>query len=79
MAGLRSRLPPVNSLLVFEAAGRHLSFTLAARELGVTQAAVSRQMQILESHLGMALFERRPRGLCFTASGRRLVSAAPSS
>jgi LysR family glycine cleavage system transcriptional activator len=72
MAGLRSRLPPVNSLLAFEAAGRHLSFTRAALELGVTQAAVSRKIQIIEDQLGRPVFERRPRGLRFTAGGRRL-------
>src|SRR3989304_6257864 len=39
MSGLRAKLPPVNSLVVFEAAGRHLNFTRAAQELSVTQAA----------------------------------------
>ena len=48
MHNLRSKLPPANSLVVFEAAARHLSFTRAAKELSVTQAAVSRQIQILD-------------------------------
>ena len=61
MAILRSRLPPANSLVTFEAAARHLNFTRAAAELLVTQAAVSRQVQLLEDNLGIQLFERRPR------------------
>jgi len=75
MAGLRSRLPPANSLVAFEAAARHLNFTRAAGELGVTQAAVSRQIQILEEHLGHSLFQRTSRGLRLTANGNRLHKA----
>lgn len=75
MAGLRSRLPPANSLVTFEAAARHLNFTRAAGELGVTQAAVSRQIQLLEAHLGHGLFQRTPRGLRLTANGSRLHKA----
>ena len=59
MNSLRAKLPPANSLVVFEAAARHLNFTRAATELNVTQAAVSRQIQTLEAHLGVPL--RRPR------------------
>jgi LysR family glycine cleavage system transcriptional activator len=47
------RLPPLNALRAFEAAARHLSFTKAAEELFVTQAAVSHQVKSLEEHLGM--------------------------
>lgn len=54
-------LPPLNALRAFEAAARHLSFTLAAEELHVTQAAVSHQVKGLEDHLGVALFRRLPR------------------
>ena len=75
MAGLRSKLPPANSLVVFEAAARLLNFTRAARELGVTQAAVSRQMHLLEEHLGIALFQRTPRALKLTPAGQRLQKA----
>lgn len=75
MASLRSKLPPPNGLVVFEAAARHLNFTRAARELGVTQAAVSRQIQGLEDHLGVALFRRRPRALVLTPPGERLRAA----
>ena len=75
MVTLRSKLPPPNSLVVFEAAARHLNFTKAARELGVTQAAVSRQIQLLEDHLGASLFYRRPRALKLTREGQQLLKA----
>lgn len=63
-------LPPLNALLAFDAAGRHLNFRTAADELGVTQGAVAQQVRRLEAILGMALFERLPKGLAFTQSGR---------
>src|SRR5262249_3922328 len=75
MIALRKRLPPANSLVVFEAAARYLNFTRAAKELGVTQAAVSRQMQLLEEHLGTVLFQRSPRSLKLTPAGLRLHKA----
>ena len=50
------RLPPLNSLKSFESAARHLSFTKAADELFVTQAAVSHQIKLLEDFLGVELF-----------------------
>ena len=49
------RLPPLNSLKSFEAAGRLLSFTRAANELSVTQAAVSHQIKVIEDFLGLSL------------------------
>lgn len=64
------RLPPLNGLRAFEAAGRHLNFRAAANELGVTQGAVAQQVRGLEAHLGLRLFERRAKGLAFTAIGR---------
>ncbi|HMV17594.1 MAG TPA: transcriptional regulator GcvA [Zoogloea sp.] len=67
------RLPPLSSLRAFEAAARHLSFALAARELHVTPAAVSHQIKALESYLGVALFERLPRAVVLTAQGRALL------
>ena len=73
--GIAARqLPPANSLVVFEAAARHLNFTRAAQELSVTQAAVSRQIQLLEDHLGTALFQRSPRALKLTPPGRTSTS-----
>jgi LysR family glycine cleavage system transcriptional activator len=47
---------PLNPLRAFEAAARHLSFTQAAEELGVTQGAVSRHIRALEDRLGFPLF-----------------------
>jgi LysR family transcriptional regulator, glycine cleavage system transcriptional activator len=64
-------LPSLNALLAFEAAARHLSFTRAARELGVTQTAISHQVRSLEDELGLALFSRSPRGLRLTADGEK--------
>ncbi|MNZ54566.1 Glycine cleavage system transcriptional activator [compost metagenome] len=62
-------LPPLNSLVAFEAAARHLSFTLAAQELSVTQGAISRQVRHLEDFLGKSLFERTTRAMHLTPSG----------
>lgn len=62
-------LPPLNPLRVFEAAARHVSFTRAADELSVTQAAVSRQIAVLEGYLRVSLFERHPSGLRLTEAG----------
>ncbi|HEY5861685.1 MAG TPA: LysR substrate-binding domain-containing protein [Casimicrobiaceae bacterium] len=62
-------LPSLDFLRGFEAAGRRLSFTLAAEELFVTQSALSRQIKALEDALGVALFERKHRALAFTPSG----------
>lgn len=64
------RLPPLNSLKVFEAAARQLSFTRAAEELFVTQAAVSHQIKALEEFLGLKLFRRRNRSLLLTEEGQ---------
>ncbi|MBH0239847.1 transcriptional regulator GcvA [Methylobrevis albus] len=72
---LRRNLPPVNSLVIFEAAARHLNFTRAAGEMGLTQAAVSRQIQALEADLGTSLFVRQARGLQLTKDGERLRHA----
>jgi LysR family transcriptional regulator, glycine cleavage system transcriptional activator len=59
-------LPPLNALRAFEAAARHLSFTQAAAELNVTQAAVSHQIRALEERLGLKLFRRMGRRLLLT-------------
>lgn len=66
-------LPPVKWLQAFEAAARHLSFTRAADEIGLTQSAVSQQIKSLELRLGATLFLRNPNGLALTDSGRRLL------
>lgn len=71
METLRSLLPSINSLVVFEAAGRLSSFTAAARELGMTQAAVSYAVARLEEHLGTALFLREYRRVRLSEAGER--------
>lgn len=63
------RLPPLRSLRAFEAAGRLLSFSAAATELGVTPGAVSHQIRQLEEHLGARLFERQHREVVLTPQG----------
>jgi len=62
-------LPSLDFLRGFEAAGRRLSFTLAAEELFLTQSALSRQVKALEDALGVALFERKHRALALTSAG----------
>jgi len=64
---------PLNALRAFEASARHLSFTRAAIELNVTQAAVSAQVKNLEDRLGTPLFRRLPRGLALTDEGQALL------
>ena len=78
MNRLRRSLPPLATLLPFEAAARLESFTQAAAELSMTQAAVSRQIRALEDDLGLALFERRHRAVVLTAAGEELARAVAS-
>lgn len=70
---MAARLPPIGALSGFEAASRLGSFTKAAEELRLTQGAVSRQVQQLESHLGLPLFERSRRGLRLTPAGHAYI------
>ncbi len=72
---MSTRLPPLDTLRVFEAAGRHLSFTRAAVELHVTQAAVSHRIKALEEHLGLPLFKRLNRALLLTEQGQVYLKA----
>ena len=67
------RLPPLNALRAFEAAGRHLSFKKAAEELFVTPAAVSQQVKQLEDYLGTPLFRRLTRALELTVPGAAML------
>jgi LysR family glycine cleavage system transcriptional activator len=64
-------LPPLAAIRVFEAAARHETFTAAAVELGLTQAAVSYQIRVLEERLGTALFHREKKRVKLTEAGRR--------
>jgi LysR family glycine cleavage system transcriptional activator len=70
MRGRRKDLPPLEFLVAFEAAARLGSFTAAAEELALTQAAVSRQIRLLEQNLGRALFTRAHRAVHLTPEGR---------
>ena len=74
MASMVAPLPPLNALRAFEAAARHMSFSKASEELGVTPTAVSHQIKHLEAHLGTALFRREPRRLTLTADGAAWAS-----
>lgn len=65
-----SRLPHVTWLRAFEAAARHSSFSAAAEELGLTPAAVSQHIRLLEQHLGVNLFKRLPHGVLLTDMGQ---------
>lgn len=70
---MSDHLPPLAAIRVFEAAARHLSFTRAADELGMTQAAVSYQIKLLEERVGGPLFLCRPREVVLTETGTRLA------
>ena len=74
MATLRRSLPTLNLLSTFESAARLGSFTLAAAELGVTQAAVSQQIKMLEQELNKPLFVRAHRRVVLTPAGVALAS-----
>ncbi len=68
------RLPPLNALKAFEAAGRHLNFRLAAEEIGVTHGAVAQHVRALEARMDVKLFHRQPRGLALTDEGRKFLA-----
>lgn len=67
------RLPPLAAVRVFEAAARHQNFTSAAAELGMTQAAVSYQIKLLEERLGTSLFWREKGRVTLSETGRRIA------
>jgi LysR family glycine cleavage system transcriptional activator len=70
------QLPPLAAVRAFEAAARHENFTHAADELGMTQAAVSYQVRLLEERIGAPLFRREKRRVTLTEAGRRLAAVA---
>jgi LysR family glycine cleavage system transcriptional activator len=72
---MRRKLPPLNALRAFEASGRYSSFTGAAKELLVTQGAVSRHVSLLEDWLGVKLFLRTSRGIELTRKGESYIRA----
>jgi len=69
----------MTALLEFEAVARNSSITVAARELGVTQAAVSKQIRILEENIGVQLFQRHHRGVRLTSEGQTLFAVMSES
>jgi len=69
------RLRWLNNLLCFEVAARHQSYSKAAEELYISQAAVSQQMRQLESNLGVSLFRRQARKMLLTGAGRTLYAS----
>ena len=79
MAAHKKRPLSLAGLRGFEAAARHLSFTLAAKELHLTQSSVSRQVQSLEDELGKPLFVRKTRALELTVFGQKLYRATRSA
>ncbi|PVZ41205.1 LysR substrate-binding domain-containing protein [Pseudomonas sp. CC120222-01a] len=77
--GYRRIIPSMNALVAFEAVARYESFTLAAQELGVSQAATSKHVKFLEDVLGTRLFERLPRSIKLTTAGALLFGAMDGS
>lgn len=78
MSRYLKHLPPLDSLITFEAVARNGSFTRAASELCVTQSAVSKQIRALEDNLKLALFERQARGIALTLAGASLFTEVSS-
>jgi LysR family glycine cleavage system transcriptional activator len=72
-------MPPLNALKAFEAAARHLSFTVASAELNVTQAAISHQVRTLETYLGLNLFHRSHQRLALTNAGKSYLPMLTTS
>ncbi len=68
-------IPPLLGLHAYEASARHLSFVSAAAELHLSPSAISQRVRNLEAHLGVDLFERRPRSLRLTAAGQAYLPA----
>lgn len=73
------RIPPLAAVRVFDAAARHENFTLAAAELGMTQAAVSYQIRLLEERLGLSLFTRAKGRVALTDAARRIAPAVAAA
>ncbi|MDH3480882.1 MAG: LysR substrate-binding domain-containing protein [Gammaproteobacteria bacterium] len=79
MEGLAAKLPPLKSLVAFEAVARHLSLTRAGVELRISREAVSRHIRVLEEHLGVKLFDRLHRAVALTPSGEKLQAVVQKS
>lgn len=72
---MHRRLPPLNALRAFEAAGRHESFSRAAEELGVSHSAISRHVRGLEDRLTAQLFREESRGVSLSPAGAQFLAA----
>ena len=79
MQSLNSKLPPLKSLVAFEAVARHLSVTRAGEELRISREAVSRQIRVLEEHLGVKLFNRLHRAVALTPPGQQFQEVVRES
>ncbi|HAT28697.1 MAG TPA: hypothetical protein DCS89_16900 [Gammaproteobacteria bacterium] len=79
MQNLRAKLPPLNSLIAFDTVARHLSFTKAGEELCCSREAVSRQIRVLEDHLGIKVFNRHHRAVSLTEGGIKLQNVVHHS
>ena len=73
---MKRKLPPLGALRAFDAVARLQSFKLAAEEIGVSPTAISHQIRLLESLLGVSVFERTPRKVKLTADGKILQQAS---
>ena len=76
---MKYQLPPLGGLRAFEVAARHENFARAAQELNLAQATVSHRVRQLEKYLGYTLFERLPRGLKLTESGKAYLPSIQKS
>ena len=76
---MSTKLPPLNWLRTFEVAARMRNFTLAAKELNMTQSAVSQQVRLLEDYLNEPLFNRAPRKITLTKCGRAYLPVVQSA
>ena len=76
---MKYQLPPLAGLRAFEVAARYENFARAAEELNLAQATVSHRVRMLEKHLGYTLFERLPRGLRLTESGKAYLPSVQKS
>ncbi len=76
---MQRRSPPFNALYAFVVTAKHLNLTHAAKELFVTQGAVSRKISTLESYLGFKVFHRHARGLTLTQEGAELLPELESA
>lgn len=75
MAAMSKKLPPLNPLKVFDAVVRTQNLTRAAQELHISQSAVSKQLNVLQTYLGVELFRRERHGISLTHSGQRYAEA----